>query len=83
MFVIQYEAVDGSHKMQDFGSNSRVRLILHLSRFERPIMAVYEQSTPITNWARIALRGHAGTLSRNARDFASAQVSSTQRTRQS
>lgn len=74
MFVIQYEAVDGTSKMQDFSSNSRPMLIRHLSRFERPIMAVYERTTPITNWARIALRSHAGNLSRPARDFASAQV---------
>lgn len=73
MFVIQYEAVDGTHKMQDFSSNSRPMLIRHLSRFERPIVAVYEQSTPITNWTRIALRTTHG-LSPAARDFASSQV---------
>lgn len=83
MFVIQYEAVDGTHKMQDFDSNSRPKLIQHLSRFERPIMAVYEQTTPITNWAKIALRGHAGNLTRPAREFANSQVSGTQTFRQS
>jgi hypothetical protein len=74
MFTIQFEAVDGSHKLQDFASTSRPKLIQHLSRFERPIMAVYEQSTPITNWARIALRSHSGHLSKAARDFASSMI---------
>ena len=74
MFVIQYEATDGTHKMQDFDSNSRPKLIHHLSRFECPIMAVYEQSTPITSWAKIALRGYSGHLTKAARDFASSQV---------
>lgn len=77
MFVIQYEAVDGTHKMQDFNSNSRPKLVLHLSRFERPIMAVYERTTPITNWARIALRSHAGHLTQAARDFATSRVTCT------
>lgn len=76
MFIIQYEAVDGTSKMQDFDSRSRPKLIQHLARFDRPIMAVYEQSTPITNWARIALRSHAGNLSKPARDFAAAKVMS-------
>jgi hypothetical protein len=82
MFVIQYEAIDGTHKMQDFDSNSRPMLLRHLARFDRPIMAVYEQSTPITAWARIALRTTHG-LSRPAREFASSQVSSTQTFHQS
>lgn len=76
MFVIQYEAIDGTHKMQDFNSNSRPMLLRHLARFERPIMAVYEQSTPITNWTRVALRTTHG-LSKPARDFANSQVLST------
>ena len=71
MFVIQYEAVDGSHKMQDFDSRSRVKLVTHLARFDRPLVAVYEGSTPITKWARIALREHYG-LTRYAKDFAAA-----------
>ena len=74
MFVIQYEATDGTHKMQDFHSASRPKLIQHLSRFECPIMAVYERTTPITNWARIALRSHSGHLTKAARDFSSAPV---------
>ena len=83
MFVIQYEAIDGTHKMQDFESNSRPKLVLHLSRFERPIMAVYERTTPITRWARIALRSHAGHLSRDARIFASSRATNTQTVHQS
>jgi hypothetical protein len=74
MFTIQFEAVDGTHKLQDFDSKSRPKLVQHLSRFDRPIMAVYEGSTPITNWARTALRSHAGHLSRAARDFASSMI---------
>ena len=73
MYVIQYEAVDGSHKMQDFDSRSRPKLVRHLAQFERPIMAVYEGTTPITNWARIALRD-AYPLSAAARAFATSQV---------
>jgi len=83
MFVIQYQAADGTSKMQDFASPSRPKLIQHLSRFECPILAVYERSTPITNWAKIALRGHSGHLSRDAREFASSQVSSIQKPHQS
>lgn len=82
MFVIQYEAIDGSCKMQDFNSNSRPMLLKHLARFERPIMAVYERTTPITNWARIGLRTTHG-LTKAARDFASSQVLSKQTTHQS
>jgi hypothetical protein len=77
MFIIQYEAADGTHKMQDFDSSSRPKLIQHLARFDRPIMAVYEQSTPITAWARVALRTTHG-LSNAAREFASSQVLNTQ-----
>jgi hypothetical protein len=77
MFVIQYEGVDGSSKMQDFDSNSRTKLVQHLAGFGRPITAVYEQSTPITSWARIALRSHHG-LSKDAREFATSQVLNTQ-----
>lgn len=74
MFVIQYEAVDGTHKLQDFDSHSRPKLIQHLARFDRPIMAVYERTTPVTNWARIALRGHSGSLTKCARDFAAQKI---------
>jgi hypothetical protein len=73
MFTIQFEAVNGTHELQEFDSRSRPKLLQHLSRFERPIMAVYEGSTPITNWARIALRSHSGHLSMSARDFASSK----------
>lgn len=69
MFHIQYEAVDGSHKMQVFDSKSRVRLVAHLAKFEHPIMAVYEQATVITKAVRKELTEYPGTKTRYARDF--------------
>jgi hypothetical protein len=69
MYTIQYEAVDGSHKLQTFDSNSRTKLIAHLAHFDRPIMAVYEQGTPITKRAKEDLRTWKGSINRNARDF--------------
>lgn len=56
MFVIQYEAVDGTHKMQTIQGNSRNKLITHLSRFQRPIVAVYERNCVITKAMQKALR---------------------------
>lgn len=69
MYTIQYEAVDGSHKFQDFDSNSRTKLVHHLARFERPLVAVYEQGTPITKRVKEDLRTWPGSINRNARDF--------------
>lgn len=69
MYTIQYKAVDGSHKMQDFDSNSRTKLIAHLARFECPIIAVYEQATVITKRVKEDLRTWPGSINRNARDF--------------
>ena len=51
MFTIQYEAVSGDHKMQTF-DGSRTRLIQHLTHFERPIMAAYQNTTVITKSIR-------------------------------
>jgi hypothetical protein len=70
-YVIQYEAVNGGHKMQDFDSRNRRFLAKHLGSFQRPIVAVYEQSTPITKAIRaemaetLPLSG----MSRYAKDF--------------
>jgi len=69
MFTIQYEAIDGSHKMQSFDSKSRMMLIAHLARFGRPVAAVYEGSTPITKWAKENLRTWPGSKNRHAQDF--------------
>lgn len=70
MYTIQYEAVDGTHKMQVFGGTNRANLVRHLSHFERPIIAVYEQTTPITKAMRnelAQLPRH--TMTRSAREF--------------
>jgi len=69
MFLIQYEAVDGSHKMQEFDSKSRVKLIAHLATFSRPIAAIFEQSTVVTKSVRKELAEWPGTKSRYATDF--------------
>lgn len=69
MFTIQYVAVNGEHKMQKFDSGSRVRLASHLSRFEHPIVAVFEQATPITKTMQRTLRAYSG-LSKCAKEFA-------------
>lgn len=55
MFTIQYQAVNGEHKMQAFDSRNRAQLAKHLARFDRPIMAVYEQATVITKAMRAEL----------------------------
>jgi transcription initiation factor TFIID subunit TAF12 len=70
MFTIQFEAINGAHEMQDFDSNNRTRLASHLATFQRPIMAVYEGSTPITKAMKLQLKAHHGAMSRDARNFA-------------
>ena len=69
MFNIQYEAVDGTHKMQDFDSLSHIQLASHLARFTRPIVAVYKNGNVITKQARKELREWPGTKTRYAREF--------------
>lgn len=70
MFTIQYVTVGGEHKMQDLDSKSRHRLTVHLTGYQRPIVAVYEGTTPITREIAKRLREWPGTLSREARNFA-------------
>ena len=69
MFSIQYQAVDGTHKMQDFDSKSRAMLTVHLARFNRPIIAVYERANVITKSARADLMTWPGSKTRYAVDF--------------
>lgn len=69
MFTIQYIAVNGENKMQDLDSKSRSVLLTHLAKFQHPIEAVYEGSTPITKFMRIMLRNTAYPLSLHAREF--------------
>lgn len=69
MFTIQYEAIDGSHKLQEFNSNSRARLVKHLVSFQRPIVAVYEQATVITKTIQRDLANFPGYKTQHARDF--------------
>jgi len=52
MYSIQYQKVDGKSDMQELDTKARSRLVMYLSKFERPILAVYEQATPITKAVR-------------------------------
>lgn len=70
MYTIQYEAISGEHRMQSLDSKSRYHLVKHLTRFKRPIMAVYEQASPITKAVRAELaKLPQNNISRAARDF--------------
>lgn len=69
VFTIQYESVGGEHKMQDFDSRDRNKLLIHLANFSRPIVAVYEQATPITKTVRKDLAAFTVTKNRFAREF--------------
>lgn len=70
MFTIQYVAISGESKMQDFDSSSRGRLIQHLSHFDRPILSVYQGSAVINKFVRSELgRMSVHNLSKAARDF--------------
>ena len=69
MFTIQYETVSGEHKMQAFDSNSRAKLLTVLAHFNRPIVAVYEQASPITKTVRKELAAWPGGKSDAARAF--------------
>jgi hypothetical protein len=70
MYTIQYEAVNSEHKLQSVDCKSRQKLLIHLAAFPRPIVAVYEQGTPITKTMRKELAVYGGGLSRDAREFA-------------
>lgn len=69
VFTIQYETVGGEHKMQDFDSRDRNKLLIHLANFSRPIVAVYERATPITKTVRRDLASFTCTKNRFAREF--------------
>lgn len=69
MFTIQYEAIDGTHKMQHFDSSNRTKLLIHLCTFSRPIVAVYEQATVITKTVRKELGKFPASKSRYAKEF--------------
>lgn len=74
MFTIQYEAISGEHRMQAFDSTNRLRLVNHLAHFKRPIMAVYEQASPITKAMQTALAQRPkNKISRAAQDFANSR----------
>lgn len=71
MYTIQFQTAGGEHKLQSVDSKTRDKLVRHLARFERPIVAVYEQASPITKAVRSELRTWSRTtLSRCAREFA-------------
>lgn len=71
MFTIQYQAVDGTHKMQDFNTTDRMKLAIHLSTFSRPIIAVYENGNVITKVAQKEMTKWPGSKSRYAKEFVS------------
>lgn len=70
MFTIEYEDVTGQSKTQSFDSGNRLKLVQHLASFQRPILAVYERSTPITKLMQISLRNSGHNLGVHAREFA-------------
>jgi len=70
MFTIQYEAIGGEHKMQTVDGNNRRKLVAHLASFPAPIVAVYEQATPITKTIRKELADWPGAKTRHAVRFA-------------
>lgn len=72
MFTIQYGADDGTHRLQTF-DGKRDKLIKHLATFERPIVEVYEQASPITKAVRKELILYPGGLSAAARNFISSR----------
>jgi hypothetical protein len=74
MFTIQYVKTDGTHGMQDLDSKAKHRLTAHLATYQRPIVAVYEGTTPITREVAKRLREWPGTLSREAKTFAHSTV---------
>ncbi len=70
MFTIQYEAIDGSHKTQSLDSGNRTKLLVHLTQFNRPIVAVYEQASVITKTVQRDLAKWPGSKTSYAREFA-------------
>lgn len=70
MYTIQYQAVNGEATTQQVDCRARSTLAIWLARSEFPILAVYEQTTPITKAMRKELASWPGTLSRCAREFA-------------
>lgn len=69
MYTVQYVNVDGTHAMQQVECKARSTLAIWLARANKPIAAVYEQTTPITKAMRKELAEWPGTLSRCAREF--------------
>jgi len=69
MYTIQYQKADGSHELQQVDVKARSTLAIWLARADKPIAAVFEQTTPITKAMRKELSEWPGTLSRHAKDF--------------
>ena len=69
MFTLQYQGVDGESHMQQIDA-SRTKLVWYLSTFEQPILAVYENATPITKSIRAELAKYPGSKTQAAKDFA-------------
>ena len=74
MFIIQYEAINGEHKMQDFDSKSRTLLLTHLARFSRPIVAVYSNGSVITKAIRKDLKTWPPNLNCHAKEFINSRL---------
>lgn len=69
MYSIQYEAVNGEDKVQDFDTNTRTKLLIHLAQFSRPIVAVYENGNVITKTVRKELAAFTCSKNVHARNF--------------
>jgi hypothetical protein len=70
MFTIEYKAANGEHQTQVFDTRNRLTLAKHLSRFNLPIVAVYEQATAITKAMQSELKNMPhNRMSRHALSF--------------
>lgn len=69
MFTVQYAGVNGEAATLEFDAKARSRLVMFLAKFDRPILAVYEQATPITKAIRRDLAEWPGTKSQAAETF--------------
>jgi hypothetical protein len=69
MYTLQYQDVAGQSQMQEVDAN-RTKMVWYLSTFEHPILAVYENASPVTKSIRAELAKWPGTMTATARAFA-------------
>lgn len=68
MFTVQYQVPSG-HRLQTVDVRSRPKLVQFLAQAKWPIVAVYEQASPITKAVRKELAEWPGSKSAAALDF--------------